>query len=146
MILRKLLQDIVAADYFALISDEATDISHNKQLCIAICWVDSSYTIHETALGLVQLPDTKALTLFSVIKDVLVRCSLPISSCIGQAYDGAACMSGVRNDVQAIMKKEAGHCLYVHCFAHSLNLVVQDVTKRCELLRNFVEFISSSSN
>ena len=141
MILRQLLQDICAADVFALIADEATDISHNEQMCIAIRWVDSSYDIHEAALGLVQLPDTKALTLFNVIKDVLVRCSLPVASCIGQAYDGAANMSGIRNGVQALMKKEADHCLYVHCFAHSLNLCVQDVTRKCELLRNCMEFI-----
>ena len=140
-ILRQLLQDISAANYFALIADEATDISHNEQMCIAVRWVDSRYDIYEAALGLVQLPDTKALTLFSIIKDVLVRCSLPLSSCIGQAYDGAACMSGLRNGVQALVKKEAVHCLYVHCFAHSLNLCVQDVTKKCELLRNCMDFI-----
>ena len=140
-ILRGLLQDIIAADYYALIADEATDISHNEQLCISIRWVDSSYAIQETPLGLVQLADTKAQTIFNVIKDVLVRCSLPIDSCISQAYDGASCMSGVRNGVQALMKKEADHCLYVHCFAHSLNLSVQDVTKRCELLRDCMDFI-----
>ena len=42
MILRQLLQDIYAAGYFALTADEATDISHNKPMCIAIRWVDSS--------------------------------------------------------------------------------------------------------
>ena len=140
-ILRQMLQDICTADFFALIADEATDISHNEQMCIAIRWVDSSYDIHEAPLGLVQLPDTRALTLFNVIKDVLVRCSLPIERCIGQAYDGAANMSGVRNGVQALMKKEADHCLYVHCFAHSLNLCVQEVTMKCELLQNCMEFI-----
>ena len=62
--------------------------------------------IHETALGLIQLPDTKAMTLFGIIKDVLLRCSLPITHCsIGQAYDGASNMTGVRNGVQALMKK-----------------------------------------
>ena len=94
-ILRQLLVDIRAANYFSLIADEATDISHNEQICIAVRWVDSSYIIHEAVLGLVQLPDTKALTLFRVIKDFLLRCSLPIISCIGQAYDGASNMSGV---------------------------------------------------
>ena len=79
--------------------------------------------------------------LFDVIKDVLVRCSLPIASCIGQAYDGAANTSGVRNGVKALTKKEAEHCLYVHCFAHSLNLCVQEVTKNCELLGNCMKFI-----
>jgi len=109
-------------------------------MCIVICWVDSSSTAHEAALGLVQLPDTKALTLYTTIKE-LVRCSLPIASCIGQAYDGAVNMSGVPNDVQVLMKKEADHCLYIHCFAESLNLCVQEVTKRCELVCNCMEFI-----
>ena len=68
-ILRQLLVQVRAANYFSLIADEATDISHNEQMCIAVCWVDAGYTINEAALGLVQLPDTKALTLFSVIKD-----------------------------------------------------------------------------
>ena len=40
------------------------------------------------------------------------------------------------------MKKEAYHCLYVHCFAHSLSqLCVQDVTDRHEILLNCMEFI-----
>ena len=63
--------------------------------------------------------DSKALILFNVMKDVLVRCSLPLGSCIGQAYNSAANMSGIQNCVQVLMKKEADHC---HC---SLNLCIQ---------------------
>ena len=99
-----------------------------------------SYNIQEAALGLVQLPDTKAMTIFNAIKDVLVRCCLPTSHCIGQAYDGASNMSGVRNGVQALMKENSS-CLYVHCFAHSLNLCVQDVVRKSDLLSNCIEFI-----
>lgn len=82
------------------------------------------------------------LTLFHVIKDVLVRCSLPIANYIGQAYDGAAKMSGVHNGLQALMKEKTNHCIRVHCFAHSFNLCVQEVARKCELLRNCIEFIS----
>ena len=106
-------------------------------MCIAIRWVDSSYTIHEDATGLIWLSDTKSVTLFSTIKDMLIRCFLPLSNCIVQSYDGAANMSGVRNGVLALLKKEADdHCLFVHCFAHSLHLCIKDVTQKCELLRN----------
>ena len=66
-VLRQLLAEISSCWCFSLISDETTNISHNEQMCTAIRWVDSDYSIHETALGLVQLPDTKALTLFGVI-------------------------------------------------------------------------------
>ena len=141
-VLRQLLQCIYEAGNFALIADEATDISHNEHMCIAIRYVDSCYDVHEIPLGLMQLPNTTALTLFHVIKDVLLRCSLPIANCIGQVYDGAANMSGVHNSIQALMKKETNHCLYVHCFAHSLNLCVQEVAKKCALIRNCMEFIS----
>ncbi len=80
--------------------------------------------------------------MFSVVKDCLLRCSLPITDCIGQAYDGASNMSGIRSGVQALMKKESDSCLYVHCFAHSLNLCVQDVVKKCELLFSYcIDFI-----
>ena len=84
-VLRQLLNEISSAQYFSLIVDEATDVAHNEQVCIAVPWVDSSYNVQEAALGLVQLPDTKALTIFSAIKDVLIRWCLPTSNCIGQA-------------------------------------------------------------
>ncbi len=51
--------------------------------------------------GLVQLLDTKAATIFGLLKDVLIRCSLSLGQCRGQAFDGAANMSGVRCGVQA---------------------------------------------
>ena len=50
-------------------------------------------------------------------------------------------MSGVRNGVQAIFKREEPRALYVHCLAHSLNLCVQDTSKVCTLIRNTMDFI-----
>ncbi len=50
-------------------------------------------------------------------------------------------MSGVHNEVQALVKKDADQALYVHCLAHSLNLCVQEVSKKCDLFRNVMELI-----
>jgi hypothetical protein len=50
-------------------------------------------------------------------------------------------MSGVRNGVQALIKQEEGRALYVHCLAHSVNLCVHDVTKKCVIVRNVMDFI-----
>ena len=72
--------------------------------------------IVEIWIWLDPAPDTKALTMFSIIKNVLLRCSLLIANCIGRAYLGAANMSSVRNGVQALIKKAADHCPFVHCF------------------------------
>ena len=140
-VLRQILAEIKSTLWYSLTADEASDISHNEQMNIAIKWVDSNYDVHEDTLGLVHLPDTKATTIFSVIKDLLTRCSLPLSQCRGQAFDGASNMSGIRNGVQALVKQEEARALYVHCLAHSLNLCVQEVTKKCVIMRNVMDFI-----
>jgi len=112
-VLKHLLSEISSTQYFSFIADEATDVAHNEQVCVAVRWIDSSYNMHEAALELIQLPDTKALTIFSAVKYVSIRCSLSIPNCIGQAYDGASNMCGVRNGDQALMKKRtAGACMF----------------------------------
>ena len=82
-------------------------------MSVSVRWVDNCYCINEHTIGLLQLPNTLAETIFQAEKDILIRCSLPINQCRGQAYDGAANMSGIRKGVQA---------LYVHCLTHSFNL------------------------
>ena len=73
---------------FSLIADEATGISHNEQICSAVRWVDSNYTIHEAALGSVQLPDTLLETLFTemFIDDLCapVRCMMGVSRMVSR--------------------------------------------------------------
>ena len=99
-ILREILGFIRTSMWFSIIADEATDVSRNEQMSLTIRWIDDKYQIYEEPIGLVQLPNTKAQTIYSVIKDLLIRCSLPLSQCRGQAFDGAG-MSGVKNGVQA---------------------------------------------
>ena len=67
-ILRELLAEIRASVWFSILADEATDVSNNVQMSLSIGWVDRSFTIHEDVLGLIQLPDTKSVTIFHSIK------------------------------------------------------------------------------
>jgi len=83
-VLRQILQLIRSSMWFSIIGDEATDVSRNEQLSLSIRWVDDSYQIYEEPIGLMQLPNTKAQTIYSLIKDILIRCSLPLSQCRGQ--------------------------------------------------------------
>lgn len=78
--------------WYSIIADEATDVMNTEQLNLAIRWVDSNYMVREDSIGLVRVADTKVETLFLAIKDLLIRCNLPLSMCRGQAYDGAANM------------------------------------------------------
>ena len=71
-VLRQLLVEIRSSLWFSILADEATDISHHEQMSLSIRWVDSNFIIHEDVLGLIQLPDTKAATIFCAIKDILI--------------------------------------------------------------------------
>ena len=92
--LRRLMQEIREATVYALIADEATDVSYKEQLCITIRWVDNDFLIHEDPLELINVPRTNSATLTASIKDSLVWFCLPIGQCRGQAYDGASNMLG----------------------------------------------------
>ncbi len=104
-VLRNLLSkmtEVSGPAWFAIIADEATDVIHTEQLNLSIRWVNDNYEVHEDPIGLCRVPDTKAETLFKVIKDLLIRCNLPLALCRGQAYDGAANMQGRRTGVATI--------------------------------------------
>ena len=138
-VLRGLLSEMRLAPWFSILADEATDVKFNEQMCIAIRWVDETYEVQEGPLGLIQVPSTDAGTLTAAMKDVLIRCMLPLGQCRGQAYDGASNMSGRLNGVAARIKSEQPSALHVHCLAHSLNLCLQDAARTCTYVRDALE-------
>ena len=87
-----------------------------------------TFEVFEDCIGLYATDRTDAGNLTQLIKDVLVRLSLPLEHCRGQCYDGASNMSGRRSGVAARIQQEEPRALYVHCMGHSLNLAVQDTS------------------
>ena len=110
-------------------------------MCVSFRWVSKEYEIFEEPIGLVKLTKTDAATIFAALKDVLLRCILPFNTCRGQTYDGAANMSGHLRGVASRFKKEEPAALYVHCFAHSLNLCLQDASRSCTSVHDSLELV-----
>ena len=140
-VLRALLKDIREACWFSIIADETRDISNKEQLAIGIRWVDEKCKVQEDLIGLVHVPSTTSATLTAAIKDILVRCVLPLSNCRGQAYDGAANMMGHLHGVGTQIQAEQPVAIKVHCLAHRLNLVLQDAARKCFPIRNTLDVI-----
>ena len=88
------IKDATGMAYFSAVRDEATNVIFGEQLSLSIQWVSGSYEVHEEPIGLFRLPNTMAETIFSVIRDLLIRCEVPLQLCRVQAYDGAANMHG----------------------------------------------------
>ena len=120
---------------------ETADVASHEQLNLTIRYVNNDYIISEDSIGLFSLPDTTAKTLHAVVKDLLLRCNLPLLLCRGQAYDGASAMQGKRKGHATLIKNEVPAALPVHCLGHSLNLCLQDVARQVELLRDAMDVV-----
>lgn len=63
--------------------------------------------------------------------------------CVAQTYDGAAVMSGSKGGVQAHFRVLHPEAIYVHCYAHELNLVL---CHTCRAIPEAAEFFSFLEN
>ena len=75
--------------------------------------------------------------LLTLITNTLSQHNLPLSMCVCQSYDGASVMSGRLSGVLARIRKLCPQAIYMHCFAHRLNLVLVDCSKNVEFVSEF---------
>jgi len=135
-VIRSLVRDIKGGQcsYFSLISDEYTDIANNEQLTICLRWIDKNMDAQEDFIGFYEIPNIKATTIESVIKDALIRLQLSLDDCRGQCYDGASNMLGKKSGVATRIKNIQPKAIDTHCHCHSLSLSVKDATKGSKVL------------
>ena len=112
---------------WALIADTTPDVSHQEQLSICVRIVDFYGEITEHLLFCKRALGTTAQELFHTITEALKAKNVDFSKLVAQSYDGASSMSGCYNGLQAKIKESFGeHIVYIHCYAHRLNLVLSD--------------------
>uniref|UniRef100_H2ZSF8 DUF4371 domain-containing protein n=1 Tax=Latimeria chalumnae TaxID=7897 RepID=H2ZSF8_LATCH len=124
-------EEVSRACKFALMADEAKDISNIKQLSVCVCYVDiDSGKVKESFLCFVAMQKYGAVSIAQTILDEINKAGLSIKNCIAQCYDGASIMSGTMNGVQTVIREASQNpCPYIHCMAHRLNLVVVDIAR-----------------
>lgn len=125
--------------YFSIIVDETTNASTKEQVSICLRSVSENLEPVEEFVGLYQTASTTGATLSDIICVVLVRLALPTSMLRGQCYDGAANMCGAIKGVRSRIQQIQPKAIYVHCFAHSLNLSVQDAVRAVPLVRDAMQ-------
>ena len=127
---------------FGIIVDGTQDCSGLEQESLCIRYVDESLDVQEVFLGLYNPPDTTGQTLATVIKDVLMRLTLPIDKLRAQTYDGAGNMAGKFNGCQAIIARDYPLALFFHCAAHCANLAAESTANSCPLVRDALENVN----
>lgn len=54
----------------------------------------------------------------------------------GQCYDRAASMQGIYKGIQTRIRSENNLAIYLHCYAHIINLCLVDLAKQVPCIRN----------
>jgi len=138
-----ILKKCKAAKFFTVIADSTTDISHIDQMAIMIRFVEINkeqkiVIIPERSLCFVPVKKGDASSLKDLIVNVLFKqYELNPEYLVGQAYDGAAVMSGVHGGLQKKINdylkencnNEKAYAPYIHCPSHQINLVLQNAAE-----------------
>ena len=90
-------------------------------------------------LALFHLSERKPDVIAAVIKDALMRLSLPTSNATAQCYDRCSTMVGSKKSVATIIKHSQPNGLLIHCYCHTLNLAVGDAIKNVPVLKELLE-------
>ena len=82
--------------------------------------------------------------LFEEVADTLHEPGLDLKNCGGQGYDGGRAVSGVVNDLSALILKENEKVLYTHCANHRLTLAISTSCKitSIRILMNIIKEIT----
>ena len=113
---------------FSILADETADILGTEQLAIGVRFFDKkNLLICEEFLGFTPLKEMDAETIAETTIDQCNKYGLNLNKLRGQGYDGCSTMAGIENGVQVRIRSDYPLAVFVHCSAHRLNLVVNDL-------------------
>lgn len=146
----QIIQEVKESKMYAVMADEAKD-GHTEQLAVCVRYVPPEGNIKESFLCLKKLDGYGAEAITNAVEQVLVSNNIADLKVVAQTYDGAAVMSGSVRGVQARFREKHPEAVYVHCYAHDLNLVLCHTCKAIpeasdffDLLENLYSFFSVS--
>uniref|UniRef100_A0A8C6M7J5 DUF4371 domain-containing protein n=1 Tax=Nothobranchius furzeri TaxID=105023 RepID=A0A8C6M7J5_NOTFU len=149
-ITENITKQIRSSTMYSVMADEARD-HHTEQLAVCVRFVTMEGSLREAFLGLHKLEKFDAKSIADGIEAVLQSHNLGDLKCVAQTYDGASVMSGAVGGVQAYFKERHPEAVYVHCYAHELNLVLCHTCKAIpeaaaffDLLENIYTCFSNS--
>ncbi|XP_061042796.1 zinc finger MYM-type protein 1 isoform X3 [Eubalaena glacialis] len=146
----EMLQDIVneinVSSAFSIICEETTDSATKGQFSICVRYpqkTSKAILIKERFLGFIDVEEMTGTNLHRSIKTYLQQIGVDLDKIRGQAYDSTSNWRGKFNKIAAEFKKEEPRALYLHCYAHFLDLAVIRFCKEVKELRSALNTLSS---
>lgn len=137
----KIVKEMEKSGYYSILADDTKDKSKKEQMSICVRYVYEN-CIFERFLCFAQVIDLTSEGLCNVLCTKIKELGIN-AICVGQGYDGAAVMSGKVAGLQERFRKEHELAVYVHCYAHRLNLVLVHICSKISEVSDFFEVLKS---
>lgn len=139
VVLHNVSKDVQYAHHFSVIADECRDTGRMEQLSLCLRFASGQDNcIKERFVGFTDVHELDAFSLTGEIMRKIGELGLESEQCVSQCYDGASVMSGHLAGVQVIVQRTLSHeCVYVHCYAHRLNLVLVNTAQGSNEVNDF---------
>ncbi|XP_056145441.1 kelch-like protein 41a isoform X1 [Lampris incognitus] len=127
--------EVKKTPFVSIMVDETTDIGNAARMSYVLRYahdggVKERFFKYDDVSG-----DKRAEAVAGRVLEFLEGCECA-AKVVAQCYDGAAVVASGLNAVQAKIKEKIPQALFVHCYAHSLNLVMSQGTakiKECKV-------------
>ena len=91
----------------------------------------------ERFLGFYDVSAERVAKAITSVVMIAIGSYSPTNKLICQTYLGASYMSGQHGGVQALVKAHCPNALFIHCYAHKLNLVLAQSTNKIQPAKLF---------
>ena len=113
-----------------------SDVSNTEWITIVLRYVKGE-EICESMIAIVPTVSLTAAVLCEKVLAVLREFNITTDMMVGQCYDGASNVSGQHAGLQAKINEITDNkAVYVHCYAHALNLVVSNTMQKIRCADN----------
>jgi hypothetical protein len=146
MVQSDIVSKVKKARFWSIIADETKDTSKTEQLSICVRYwatTEEKSRLQEDFLTLAPLDGMTAEYIAGVISEQVESFGLSWEHLVGQAYDGASTMSGCIAGVSTLIKQKAPVAIYVHCWAHKLNLALVAASQREKQVFTFFDLLEA---
>ncbi|XP_077331409.1 zinc finger MYM-type protein 1-like [Lithobates pipiens] len=134
-----IIQEAQSSNFISIQADETTDIATHCQLVLVLRYIDDKNNVQERFFEFISLHSANADSIATALQERLAVI-LPGDQkhkLISQAYDGASVMRGATSGVQKKIQDIYPNAHYIHCYAHQLNLIMQQATSQMPKVRLF---------
>ena len=138
--------DINKASFIVVEVDATTDVTQKPQISVIFRYVcEASYVAKEAFLGFDDVSDDRrASAIPQYVLGILQKLN-SMEKLVAQTYDGAFVMSSELNGVQARIKEDVPEAMFLHCYAHKLNLVLLQSAKCMHECKTFFKTLEGLS-